>query len=287
MLESASMSQLLLLCLVALASLLTGMALVLFWGVPKLERRVVFQPTRQVFKTPADFGVPFEQHLIRTPDGCELVGWHLRPPDPLASVIYFHGNSGNLGLHNEIFALFYKHGLHILAIDYRGYGKSTGSPTERGIYQDAMSAVDYFSERLSANGLPVIYWGRSLGGSVAAFAASRSKPHGVVLETTFPSKRSLMSDYPQYRPFLLFSRIRLNTLRHLRGHQFPVLVIHGDRDRTVPIDQGRLLFEGLSGPKEFFEVPGADHINIHRLNNASYMGRVLEFARQVRPPLVH
>ncbi len=281
------MSQVLLLLAVGFISLLAGMALVLFWGVPKIERRLVFQPSREIFKTPADFGVPFEQHVIRTPDHQEVVGWHLRPPDPVASVIYFHGNSGNLGLYNEIFVLFYRHGLQTLAIDYRGYGMSTGSPTERGLQRDALSSIDFFNQRLATNGLPVIYWGRSLGGSVAAFAASRKKPEGLILESTFASKRSLLKNYPTYRPFLLFSRCRLNTVGHLRGHDYPVLVIHGDRDKTVPIEQGRHLYQRLPGPKAFFEVAGADHINIHRMEGAGYMDRVLEFAREVRPPLVH
>ncbi len=278
---------LLLLLADSLISILCGIALVFLWAVPKIERRFIFQPTRDIYRIPTDFGMPFEQRFVETEDGCRLSAWHICPQRPQASVLYFHGNSGNLGLFNEVFQLLYRAGLEIFAIDYRGYGASNGSPSEEGLYRDASAAVDYFNRELRRKGIPVIYWGRSLGGCVAAHAASQNNPDGLILETSFPSKKSMLRYFPQFRLFRIFTRCRLDTVRHLRRHDFPVLVIHGDQDRTIPIEQGELLFEKLPGPKAFFHVAGADHINIHRLDSSAYMSRVMGFAREIRPPVIH
>ncbi len=277
----------LLLLAVSFVSMLAGVALVLLWAVPKLENKFLFRPMREIFKTPADFGIPFEQHTVETPDGCRLSAWHICPHRPRASILYFHGNTGNLGLFNEVFQLLYQHQLQIFAIDYRGYGSSTGTPYEKGLYRDALAAVDYFGKNLKKGNLPILYWGRSLGCAVASYAASHQPPDGLVLETAFASKRALMSSYRQFRWFYPFSRCRLNTAKHLKGHRFPILLLHGDQDKTVPLEQGKKLFEMLTGPKDFFHVNGADHVNIHRLESQKYMERVLRFADEVRPVTVH
>ncbi len=272
---------------VSLVSMLFGVALVFAWAVPKIERRFVFQPARDIYRTPADFGMPYEQRFFDTRDGCRLSAWHICPQRPVAGVIYFHGNSGNLGIFNEVFLQLYRHGLQIFAVDYRGYGLSAGSPTEAGLYEDAAATVEYFNRELRIKGLPLIYWGRSLGGCVAAHATRTARPDGLILETAFPSKKSMARYFPQFRPFNVFTRLRLDTLKPLKNHDFPVLVLHGDQDRTIPLEQGRLLFERLPGPKSFFHVEGADHINIHRLDGENYMRRILGFAEEVRPPVIH
>lgn len=281
------MSYVLLLLVVALASMLAGICLVLWWAVPRLENVFVFRPIPDVSRTPADLGIPFEQLFIETPDGCRLSAWHLCPDDPVGSVIYFHGNGGNLGILTEILALLYGSGLQVMAIDYRGYGWSTGRPSEQGLYLDAVASVRYFRENLKQPRLAVVYWGRSLGGCVAAYAASHDPPDGLILETAFPSKASLLRNYPSFRPFHLFSRCRLDTLRYLKSQHFPVLLVHGDRDRTVPLEQGRLLFEKLAGPKQFYCVQGADHLSVHRIDTNAYIERVLRFVQEVKPPVIH
>ncbi|MDA2939010.1 alpha/beta hydrolase [Acidobacteria bacterium AH-259-A15] len=273
--------------LVALIFLVVGFLLALWWIVPRLENLFVFRPTREVSKTPAQLGIPFDQYFIETSDGCRLSAWHMRPSDPLGSIIYFHGNGGNLGLLNEIFDLLFRFGLEVLAVDYRGYGWSSGTPSEKGLYQDTLATVTYFHNHLRDSELPLLYWGRSLGSCFAAYAASQVPPDGLILETGFASKASLVKYYPQFRAFYPFSRCRLETLRYLKDHLFPVLVIHGDRDRTIPSEEGRALFEGLTRPKEFYCVKGADHVNVHRLDSASYMRRVLQFVKQVKPSLKH
>ncbi len=271
----------------ACLSFVGGICAVLWWTVPRIEKNYLFRPDRVVARTPADLGVPFEQHFIETPDGCRLSAWHICPPDPDGAVVYFHGNGSNLGILIEILKMLYDSGLQVLAVDYRGYGWSSGNPSEEGLNIDAEASVRFFREKLKRPNIPLIYWGRSLGSCFAAYASRKLPPHGLILETAFPSKASLIRHYPQFKPFYFFSRCRLNTLDHLRDHDFPVLLVHGDKDKTIPLEQGHLLYRKLQGPKEFFRIEGADHINLHRIDSESYMKRVLQFVDDSRPPLIN
>ncbi len=270
-----------------LIGVLLGVLFILWRAVPHLERLYVFRPSRDIFKTPEHLGLEYEQRFLETPDGCRLSGWLLCPPNPLGSVIYFHGNGGNLGILNEIFALLYRHGLQVWAIDYRGYGWSTGTPSEKGLYVDAEAAVEYFRAQFHRPELPLVYWGRSLGSCVAAYAASRSAPDGLVLESAFPDKKALLENFPHLRPFRHFARYRFETRMHLNGHRFPVLLLHGDQDRTIPIELGEKLFEGLSGPKDFHRVNGAGHVDLHMIDTGAYMRRVIQFIQNSKPNQVH
>lgn len=268
---------------VAVLSFLLGVTAVFWWLVPRLENRFVFRPEKRIFQTPSDRGIPFRKVFFEARDGVRLSAWHLSPASPRAAVLYFHGNSGNLGLFSEVFELLYRNGMEIFAVDYRGYGQSEGSPSETGIHLDAEATVEYFLQHLKPAQLPLLYWGRSLGSCMAAYATAHRQPDGLILESGFPSKKSLLKYFPQFRALHLFSKCRLDTAGYLSGHAFPVLVIHGDKDRTIPLEEGQILFAGLSGPKFFHLVKGADHINTHRTNSRSYMDRILGFVEECRP----
>ena len=264
-----------------------GIFLLLRFSVPRLEQLYVFRPSKDVLRTPSDLDVPFDQCFIDTPDGVRLSAWHLCPSNPRASILYFHGSGGNLGIRTEILVQLYRNGLQVFAVDYRGFGWSTGVPSEQGLYVDVAATVDFFNENFRRYRCPVIYWGRSLGGCFAAAATSRAKPDGLVLETAFPSKSSLMEDYSQFRFFRFFSRYKLDTVSFLRGHRFPVLVIHGTKDRTVPVRQAQILYRQLDGPKEYLSIEGAGHIDIHMIDTERYMGGVLDYINRLEPVVVH
>lgn len=280
------MSLTLLVLLVPLIPVLAGILLILWWLVPRLESQYVFRPGHEVYTTPAEVGIAFDQYFIETPDGCRLSAWHLCPARPVGGIVYFHGNSGNLGIMVEILDQLYRCDLQVLAVDYRGYGWSTGIPSEAGLYQDSLSTVRYFQEHLRNEGVPSVYWGRSLGSCMAAFASAQVPPDGLILETAFRSKSTLLRYYPQFRLFQPFSRCRFETVRYLKGHLFPVLLLHGNRDRRVPFEEGRRLFDKLTAPKDFYCVEGADHVNLHRVDGVSYMRRVLQFVNQTKTSMV-
>jgi fermentation-respiration switch protein FrsA (DUF1100 family) len=219
---------------------------------------MVFFPDAGENETPATLGLPHRQVQLTTSDGERIAAWQLEPGEPIADVVYFHGNGGNLSLWLPVLATLHRHNYRVLAIDYRGYGLSTGSPTEDGVYLDADAAARYAATQ-RVQGRPLVYWGRSLGATIAAAATRAFAPDGIVLEAGFPEKAAVIRSQPVLRALNVFSSYRFPTVELLNGFTGPVLVIHGDRDSIIPFELGRELFGRLSSPKTFVTIHGADH----------------------------
>ena len=169
----------------------------------------------------------------------------------------------------------------MLAVDYRGYGLSTGTPSERGVYLDAETTVRYAAADRSA-GRPLVYWGRSLGVPIAASATRVVPPDGLVLESGFPDKAAVIREQPILRALNVFSEYRFSTVDLLSDFRRPVLVIHGDRDSIIPFTLGRELFHRVSGPKQFHAVRGADHNDFLDESRADYWTAIREFIAALR-----
>ena len=241
-------------------ALLAIIALVALKGlVWWLEPRMAFFPWRGIQRTPQSVGLQFSEHRITTTDGETLHAWWLEHPAPRAQVVYWHGNGGNLSLWLDVIADLHRHGFSVLAVDYRGYGASSGRPSEKGIYRDADATIRYFAERLRKD-VATIVWGRSLGSVVAAYAASKSPPDALVLESAFPDARSLFAGNPLLLALSFLSTYRFPTSRHLTVYRGPLLVIHGDADRLIPFAGGRKVYDAAPGDrKTFLALRGADH----------------------------
>ena len=245
------------------------------------EPRAVFFPSRGEQDTPARLGIRYEALRLRTADGVEIAAWQLEPDSPQADIVYFHGNGGNLSLWLPVFATLHGFGYRVLAIDYRGYGLSEGRPSERGIYADAEAAARHAMAHRDPK-RPLIYWGRSLGGPVAAAAARSIPPDALVLESTFPDKASILRGNPVMRVLNLFSSYRLATVEHLRGFTRPVLVIHAERDSVIPFELGRDLFERLDAPKTFLTLKDGDHNDLYDRHNTGYWEPIHAFVAAQR-----
>jgi fermentation-respiration switch protein FrsA (DUF1100 family) len=246
--------------------------LVILWLLVRLlESRIAFFPVAGEHATPGDFGIDFEPVALVTRDGERLRAWSLIHPAPRARIVYFHGNGGNLSIWTPILAGIARSGYSVIAFDYRGYGNSSGRPTERGLYRDVDAVIEEFWAR-SPPGPPVVYWGRSLGVAMAAYAATRVMPDGLILESGFPDVRSLVRTSPLLAFFSLFSTYRFPCAEFLQQLPVPapVLVMHGDDDHVIPIAQGRALFERISGPKAFFTIHGGDHNDTTPPDPSSY-----------------
>ena len=250
--------------------------LVLKLVVSRLEPAMVFFPTRGEDETPERLGIRYQPLKLRTSDGVQIAAWQLEPEDPKADVVYFHGNGGNLSLWLPVFATLHGFGYRVLAIDYRGYGLSEGSPSERGLTFDAEAAARQASASRVAN-RPVIYWGRSLGGPVAAAAARAVAPDALVLENTFPDKASVVRTMPLLLLLNVFASYRFDTGGLLRGFTKPVLVVHGDSDTIIPYALGQRLFERLDAPKRFVTVRGADHNDFFDARHEAYWTPIRAF----------
>ena len=260
--------------------LIVGLKLLVLW----LEPRMAFFPIRGVQQTPEAAGLTYTDVSIATKDGETLHAWWLEHPEPRAQVIFWHGNGGNLSLWLEVIVRLRLQGFSVLAVDYRGYGASTGKPSERGIYRDAEAAVGEFARCFKREGSPVIYWGRSLGSPVAASSISTMQPDALVLESPMPHLRAVLRNNPVLWALSFFSSYRFPTSRFLQDYDGPLLVIHGEADSIVPFPAGRQVFaDAPTSRKAFASIPGADHNDLHVVNPGAYWEAVDRFVAGLTP----
>jgi hypothetical protein len=267
--------------LLAVPAAVVVVALLLMLLVRWLEPRIAFFPSAGETATPDRFGTSFEATTIETSDGERLRAWRIRADAPHALVVYFHGNGGNLSVWAPILSDIARRGYSVVAFDYRGYGLSTGSPSERGLYRDVDAVIAYAS-RLRTPPVPLVYWGRSLGTAMAAYASTRQRPDGLILEAGFPDARSLVRASPLLALLSFFSAYRFPTAEFANQGRVPALVMHGTADSVIPFALGRALHERLSGPKTFVEITGGDHNDARPADERAYWDAVDAFVRGVR-----
>jgi uncharacterized protein len=265
---------------IALAAALLGLVVFVRW----VEPRLAFFPFPGEAETPRDFGVPYESLTIETKDGERLRAWMMTPPPPQASrarIVYFHGNGGNLSNWSPILAGVVRRGYTVLAVDYRGYGVSTGHPTERGLYRDVEAVVTRPWPQADAPP-PLVYWGRSLGGATAAYAATVKKPDGIIIEAGFPDARAAVRGSLPLAVLALFSSYRFPAAEFLNTAGVPVLQLHGDRDSVIPIALGRELSGRITGRKQFVVIPGGDHNDAAPRDAPAYWSAIDRFIDGLR-----
>lgn len=246
-----------------------------------MEPRFVFFPYKGEDANPSTLGLRYQVVTLTTSDGERLVAWQLEPDAPRADIVYFHGNGGNLSVWMPVLAALHRLDYRVLAVDYRGYGLSTGSPTEEGVYRDAEAVVRHALANRTGNG-PLVFWGRSLGATIAAYATRVSTPDGLVLESAFPDKASVVRAHPVLRVLNMFASYRFATVELLRGFQKPILVMHGEADTIIPFTLGRELFDRLDGPKQFAPIRGADHNDFFDTTRTAYWAPITRFINDLR-----
>lgn len=250
----------------------------LFLYVRFYEAKAIFFPAKKIVATPLDVGLPFEDIFFLSADGVTLNGWLVRSPSRDAPVLLFlHGNAGNLGNRLDKIAIFHKLGLNVFAIDYRGYGKSQGRPTEEGLYTDARSAYDYLRHRKDFQAHTIILYGESIGCTVAIDLASRQTVAALIAEGAFSSARDMAKVIvPAVPTFLL--RVKMDALGKIPAVTAPKLFIHSRYDEIVPFRLARKLFDAAQGPKEFLEIDG-DHNQGYALSYGVYTQGLENFLR--------
>ena len=266
----------LVLALVALAALA--------WLVRQAEPKLAFFPVTGEDVTPQSSGVAYEAHTVVTSDGERLMLWRLPRSDARATVLYFHGNGGNLSMWCDVLVGLWRRNLEVIAIDYRGYGLSSGRPSEPGLYRDVDATLNFIDQRHQRGrpaGHPVVYWGRSLGTAMAAYAASRQPPDGVVLEAGFPNMRAVLETNPLMWLLSWFSTYRFATKDWMASVTQPALVIHGDRDSVIPYRLGQRLYRELQGPKKFVTIAGGDHNEPVPADPKIYWGAIDTFVAEI------
>lgn len=270
--------------LVGLLWLFAGLVLALVvvgWLVRSFEANLAFFPTRGEDATPGAYGAPFTPMTVTTSDGERLRVWHLTHDDPRARIVYFHGNGGNLSLWSDILAGLARRRFEVVAFDYRGYGLSSGSPSEQGLYRDTEAVLALVHDRLRRIDIPLVYWGRSLGTTMAAYAATLRQPDGLIVEAGFPSMRAVVRTNPILWALSWFSTYEFPTARFLASNRAPVLVIHGDRDSVIPYALGRELHASLAGTAQLVTIKGGDHNDAEPADREAYWAAVEQFVASI------
>jgi fermentation-respiration switch protein FrsA (DUF1100 family) len=233
---------------------------------------LLYFPDRRLEATPADVGLDSRELEIETEDGERLHGWWVEAAPPtLGHVLLCHGNAGNVGDRVLHAALLSAEGFDVLLFDYRGYGRSTGSPSEEGTYRDARAARAALGDRA-----PVIYLGESLGGAVALAVARESPPAGLVLQSTFTSVRDMARVHYPFIPAGVVPDA-YPSLRLIGGLDAPLLVLHGERDDIVPLSHGRALFDAAPEPKQFRSFSDLGHNDLVPLAGKAYAEAIAEW----------
>jgi fermentation-respiration switch protein FrsA (DUF1100 family) len=225
----------------------------------QLEQRFIFFPTSDIVSTPDQVGLDYEDVFFTTSDGLRLHGWYV-PGTTDVTWLWFHGNGGNISHRVDDLALFHhRFGINLLIVDYRGYGRSEGRPSEQGTYRDARAALLYLQGRPGVLPERIVYFGRSLGTAVAVELAVAHLPLALVLVSPFASLSDMAHlSFPRL-PVGWLVRNKDNSLARVAKVQRPLLILHGDRDETVPISQGEKLFRAANPPKQFQVLSGAGH----------------------------
>ena len=259
--------------------LVTLAVLLVFWA--QIEKRFVYFPEPELLSTPGQLGLQYEEAFFETADGLKLHGWYV-PGAGEVTWLWFHGNGGNISHRLDEAALFHRRlGVNQFLFDYRGYGKSEGNPTERGTYADARAALKYLRERGDLDPGRIVYFGRSLGTAVAVELATIHQPLGLVLVAPFTSVSNMARAVFPILPLHRLIRGRYDSLARIGSIECPVLILHGDADQTIPINQAMQLFEAANEPKQFRVLPGAGHNDTYVAGGRVYWDAMEGFLKSV------
>ena len=248
-----------------------------------VEKRFVFFPTYEVESTPDQLGLTYEDVSFNTADGFKLNGWFV-PGTTDFTWLCFHGNGGNIGHRATEVALLHRNlGMNLLIFDYRGYGKSEGTPSEQGTYRDARAALQYLEERSDLDPKRIVYFGHSLGTAVAVELATATPPLALILVSPFASVRDMAHIAFPLLPSAWLVRNRYDSLARIGTIQRPLLILHGEHDEIVPISQGDKLFQAANPPKRFQILPETGHNDIFEAGGQTYWGALERFLAELEP----
>jgi hypothetical protein len=246
-------------------------AFILFTGyLVMLEDRYIYFPDSDVRTTPADIGLDFEDRSFVTPDGVQLHGWYMPERKAHITLLHFHGNAGNISHRLHLYKRWHELGLAVFAFDYRGYGNSSGTPSEQGLYEDAMTAWRELTETLKIPGNQIILAGRSIGCAVAVQLATEVHAKTLVLETPFTSIADMARTHYPFLPMRFLLRTRFDALAGISHVRVPVLIISARDDAIAPAWMGRKLFEAANEPKQWRLLAG-DHNNFDQVSERDYL----------------
>ncbi len=253
--------------LVIIASYALLVAVVYF-----MQNRMLYMPNvagRALTMTPRDAGMDYQDVSIDTADGVTLHGWFI-PGRSSRVLLFFHGNAGNISHRLESIRQFQGLGLSVLIIDYRGYGQSSGTTSEKGIYRDADAAWRHLTEDRGIATSDIVIFGRSLGGSAAAWLATRHQPLALIVESSFTSVPDVAQEVYPWLPVRWLTTLSHATGDYVRDVHCPILVVHSREDDIIPFHHGEDIFAAANEPRTLLVLRGG-HNDAFLLDERTYL----------------
>ncbi len=251
-----------------------------------LQSRLIYypnMPSRAVTATPDQAGLIYERVEFAAKDGVRLDGWFLPAEMPRGVLLFFHGNAGNISHRLESLRIFRDLGLSTFIFDYRGYGRSEGKVSEQGTYRDAEAAWLYLTVERGVPEQSIVYFGRSLGASIAAHLAMTHVPKALILESAFTSAPDVAARTYPFLPVRWLARFQYNTREYLKSVTAPVLIVHSPQDEIIRFEHGRALFASANEPKRFLEILGG-HNEGFLVSGKTYVDAIDAFLRDYLDP---
>jgi fermentation-respiration switch protein FrsA (DUF1100 family) len=252
-----------------------GFSLILFL----FQDHFVFYPHAQIEMTPKDALLEFEKVHIPSHNEVVLHGWWVPAKNELATVIFFHGNAGNISHRLSNVQILHDLNLSVLIFDYAGYGISSGKPSEQQTYHDAQAAWDYLTKEKKSSARKIILMGQSLGGAIATHLAAKETPDLLIVESAFTSVPDMAQHIYKIFPTRLIAKIHYPTAEAILRVKCPVLIIHSSQDELVPFAMGQKLFTIAPSPKTFLEISGT-HNEGFLTSGAVYSDGIRDFIRK-------
>ena len=244
------------------------------------QDRLIYHPSSDIYQTPTDQGMESDEVWLDTKDGEQIHGWFVHAEQPVGTLLFFHGNAGNIADRVPSIEQFHSLEMNVFIIDYRGYGQSSGTPSEQGLYSDARAAWNYLTEERDIPFFEIVVFGRSLGGAIAAMLADEYRPAALILESSFTSLMDMGADVYPWLPVRWLLREEYNTIERVERLELPTLVAHSPSDEVVPYRQGEQLFNAANQPKEWLEMQGG-HGGGWVATGQHYLNRMEEFLHSV------
>jgi len=243
------------------------------------ENSFTYAPPRfpEGFPPSHPYGQHVEEVWLTTRDNVRLNAWYLPNPASEKVLLWFHGNAENIGYGLEHLEFYSRLAVNVLAVDYRGYGKSEGRPGEAGVYRDADAAYDYLIQARHIQPKHIFVFGHSLGGAVAIDLASRRECGGLIAQSSFTSVKDMARRVFRIPFFEYIPKSQFDSLAKIRRVQTPVLIVHGTRDETVHFSMGQRLFAAAPEPKFLFPVRGAGHNDVIEVGGDELLERFKSF----------
>lgn len=249
--------------MVTLLATIAGGYLLLLIFMYLFQSKLIFLPSSDLLVTPREAALQAEDVWIDTSDGERLHGWYFPNDSTEYIVILSHGNAGNISNRIDIAKFLQETGFSALIYDYRGYGQSSGEPSEEGLYKDIEAVVNFLKMDIGYTEQKMIMYGRSMGGAVASFAATQFNVGGLVLDSAFKNIKSMVSELYPFIPSFLAS-YEFPTEQHVKQlTDTPIMIMHSPNDTIVDISHGKALFGTANDPKTFVELRGGHNDNFH------------------------